>query len=130
MSTGQDREQLLAETFVELADTLVADFDVVDFLHGLADRCVGLLAVDAAGLMLANQRGSLRVIASSSEQARLMELFQLQHEEGPCLECFRTGRPGTEPELAGGRGRAVAGVRAGRAGGRVRGRAGAADAAA
>src|ERR1700743_2701761 len=89
---SRDREQLLAETFVELADTLVAEFDVVDFLHGLADRVVELLAVDAVGLMLADQRGSLRVVASSSEQARLMELFQLQHKEGPCLECFRDGR--------------------------------------
>ncbi len=100
MSMGQDREQLLATTFVELADTLVADFDVVDFLHGLADRCVGLLEVGAAGLMLADQRGSLRVIASSSEQARLVELFQLQHEEGPCFECYQTGLPVAEPELA------------------------------
>jgi len=99
MSMGRDREQLLAETFVELADTLTADFDAVDFLHGLADHCVRLLAVDAAGLMLADQRGSLRVIASSSEQARLVELFQLQHEEGPCLECYRTGQPVSESEL-------------------------------
>jgi ANTAR domain/GAF domain len=96
----QDREQQLAETFVELADTLVADFDVVDFLHGLADRCVQLLDVDAAGLMLADQRGSLRVVASSSEQARLVELFQLQHEEGPCLECFQSGRPVYEADMA------------------------------
>jgi transcriptional regulator with GAF, ATPase, and Fis domain len=100
MNRSQDREQLLATTFVELADTLVADFDVVDFMHGLADRCVRLLEVDAAGLMLADQRGSLRVIASSSEQARLVELFQLQHEEGPCLECYHTGLPVAEPELA------------------------------
>jgi transcriptional regulator with GAF, ATPase, and Fis domain len=100
MSMGQDREQTLAATFVELADTLVADFDVVDFLHGLADRCVRLLAVDAAGLMLADQRGSLRVIASSSEQGRLVELFQLQHDEGPCLECFQTGLPVSEADVA------------------------------
>ena len=76
---------------------------MVDFLHGLADRCVGLL--DAAGLMLADQRGSLHVVASSSEQARLVELFQLQHEEGPCLECFRSGQPVAEPELASASGR-------------------------
>jgi transcriptional regulator with GAF, ATPase, and Fis domain len=100
MSMGQDREQMLAATFVELADTLVAGFDVVDFLHGLADRCVRLLAVDAAGLMLADQRGSLRVIASSSEQARLVELIQLQHDEGPCLESFQTGLPVSETDLA------------------------------
>jgi transcriptional regulator with GAF, ATPase, and Fis domain len=99
MSLGQDREQLLATTFVELADTLVDDFDVVDFLHGLADRCVRLLDVDAVGLMLADQRGSLRVVASSSEQARMVELFQLQYEEGPCLECFQTGLPVSEPDL-------------------------------
>lgn len=100
MSKGQDREQMLAATFVELADTLVADFDVVDFLHRLADRCVGLLGVDAAGLMLADQRGSLRLVAASSEQARLVELFQLQHEEGPCLECFQTGLPVSEADVA------------------------------
>ena len=104
-SLGQDREQMLAAAFVELADTLVADFDVVDFLHGLANRCVGLLEVDAAGLMLADQRGSLRVVASSSEQARLVELFQLQHDQGPCLECFQTGVPVAEPELAAATGR-------------------------
>jgi hypothetical protein len=96
----QDREQQLAETFVELADTLVADFDVVDFLHGLADRCVQLLDVDAAGLMLADQRGSLRVVASSTEQARVVELFQLQHDQGPCLECFQSGRPVYEADMA------------------------------
>jgi transcriptional regulator with GAF, ATPase, and Fis domain len=100
MSLGQDREQMLAAAFVELADTLVADFDVVDFLHGLADRAVQLLDVDAAGLMLADQRGSLQVIASSSEQARLVELFQLQHDQGPCLECYQTGRPVYEADMA------------------------------
>jgi hypothetical protein len=82
------REQTLALAFVELADTLVADFDVVDFLHGLAGRCVDLLAVDAAGLMLADQRGRLRLMASSAEQSRLLELFELETDEGPCLACF------------------------------------------
>jgi transcriptional regulator with GAF, ATPase, and Fis domain len=105
MGMGQGREQLLAATFVELADTLVADFDVVEFLHGLAEACVRLLEVDAAGLMLADQRGSLRVVASSSEQARLVELLQLQYAQGPCLECFQSGRPVSEADLAGAGGR-------------------------
>ena len=96
----QDRERLMAAAFVEVADTLVTGFDVTDFLHGLADRCVQLLGADAAGLMLADQRGSLEVIASSSEQLRLVELFQLQNDQGPCLECFQTGRPVYEADLA------------------------------
>lgn len=87
------REQSLAETFVELADTLVADFDVVDFLHTLTGRCVELLDVQAAGLMLVDNRGLLRVTASSSEQARLLELFELESSTGPCVHCFQTGKP-------------------------------------
>lgn len=87
------REQRLARVFVELADTLVAQFDVIDFMHTLTDRCVELLGADAAGLMLADQRGHLRVIASSAESARLVEVFELQHSEGPCLDCFHSGRP-------------------------------------
>lgn len=90
-TTGMTREQRLARVFVELADTIVAQFDVIDFLHTLTERCVELLAVDAAGLMLADQRGQLRVIASSAESARLVEVFELQHSEGPCLDCFHSG---------------------------------------
>ena len=86
------REQRLARVFVELADTLVAQFDVIDFLHTLTERCVELLGVDAAGLMLADQRGQLRVIASSAESARLVEVFELQHSEGPCMDCFHSGK--------------------------------------
>ena len=85
--------QLLSETFVELTDTMVADFDVIDFLHMLTDRSVRLLDVSAAGLLLADPRGELRVLAASSEAARLLELFQLQNDQGPCLDCFRSGRP-------------------------------------
>ncbi|HEY2667958.1 MAG TPA: GAF and ANTAR domain-containing protein [Actinomycetota bacterium] len=81
----------LAQTLVELADTLVADFDVVDFLHTLVLRCTGLFDAAEAGLMLADQRGGLRVVASSSERARLVELFEVQNEQGPCLDCFRGG---------------------------------------
>jgi transcriptional regulator with GAF, ATPase, and Fis domain len=87
------REQLIARTFVELADTLVADFDVIDFLHTLATRSVELLGVTAAGIMLADHNGELKVMASSTEEARLLELYELQNNEGPCLDCYRTGQP-------------------------------------
>jgi GAF domain-containing protein len=85
--------QLLSATFVELTDTMVADFDVIDFLHVLTSRSAELLDVAAAGLLLADPRGELRVVAASSEAARLLELFQLQNDQGPCLDCFRTGQP-------------------------------------
>lgn len=89
--TDTVRVQLLADTFVELADTLVADFDPVDFLHVLASRCVELLDVEAAGLMLADDDGRLRFAASSSEKVRILELMELQNEEGPCLDCYHSG---------------------------------------
>ena len=85
--------ELLSETFVELTDTMVVGFDVIDFLHVLTDRSVQLLDVSAAGLLLADPRGELRVVAASSQAARLLELFQLQNDQGPCLDCFRSGRP-------------------------------------
>jgi GAF domain-containing protein len=86
------REAKLARTLVELADTLVADFDVVELLTRLTDRCVDVLEVDAAGLMLVSVDGDLRVMASSSEAVRVLELFEVQSQEGPCLDCYRTGR--------------------------------------
>ena len=92
--------QLLSETFVELTDTMVADFDIIDFLHVLTQRSVELLDVSAAGLLLADPRGELRVVAASSEAARLLELFQLQSDQGPCLDCFRSGRPVSATDLS------------------------------
>jgi len=94
------REALLARTFVELADTLVADFDVVELLTVLTDGCVDVLDVGAAGLMLAAPEGDLRVVASSSEAMRVLELFELQSQEGPCLDCYRTGQPVVNQDLA------------------------------
>ena len=92
--------ELLSATFVELTDTMVAGFDVIDFLHVLTGRSVQLLDVSAAGLLLADPRGELRVVAASSEAARLLELFQLQNDQGPCLDCFRAGRPVAAADLA------------------------------
>lgn len=92
--------ELLAETFVKLADTMVADFDMTDFLHFLTNRSVQLLDVSAAGLLLADPGGKLRVMAASSEAARLLELFEIQNDQGPCLDCFRTGEPVQAGDLA------------------------------
>jgi transcriptional regulator with GAF, ATPase, and Fis domain len=93
-------ERQLAEAFVALADTLVDDFDVVDFLHELTVRCAQVLDVSAAGVLLTDQRGALRVVAASTERTRLLELFQSQTDEGPCPECFHTGRPVTVADLS------------------------------
>ncbi|GAA2816429.1 GAF and ANTAR domain-containing protein [Crossiella cryophila] len=92
-------DRRVAQTFVELADTLVLGFDTIDFLHTLTERCVELLEVDAVGILLVDQRGALNLVAASTEQARMLELFQLQDEEGPCLDCFRTGLPVGCPDL-------------------------------
>ena len=100
MSEAQnDREQLLAEAFVGLADTLVDDYDVIDVLDRLVGHSVALLAADAAGIMLVDPRGRLRVVASSSEESDWTELMQIQADEGPCIDCVRTGEPVTITDL-------------------------------
>jgi len=86
-------EELIGRTFVELADTLVDDFDVVELLTLLVDRSVELLDATAAGLLLTDGEGTLRLMASTSEAMKLVELFQAQNEQGPCLECCNTGEP-------------------------------------
>jgi GAF domain-containing protein len=96
---GMTREADVVHSLVEMADTLVDDYDVVDLLTGLTDRCVSLLAVSAAGVMLASPSGSLGLVASSSEAMRLLELFELQAQEGPCLDAFRSGEPVSQTRL-------------------------------
>jgi len=100
-----NREQRLAHTFVELADTLIDDFDVIDFLQFLATRCVELLEVAAAGIMLADQEGTLMTVAASDERARLLELFEVQSDEGPCRDCYRLGTAVVNVDLHGARAR-------------------------
>ncbi len=79
------------QVFVQLADTLTADFDVIDFLHALAEQSVELLDVSACGISLADHTGQLNLVAASTEQVRLLELSQVQAVDGPCVDAFRSG---------------------------------------
>ena len=97
--TFRPDQRELVETFVALADTLVDDFDVVDFLSLLTSRVVELSIATEAGILLADETGDLQVMAASKERTRLLELFQIQNAEGPCRDCVLTGRPVAVPDL-------------------------------
>ena len=94
------RQDLLSRTFVELADTLVENYDQIEFLHRLAERCVSLLGVAEAGVVLVGSEGQLRPLASSSERMHLIELIEVQSQDGPCLDCWRSGEAVREDRLA------------------------------
>jgi GAF domain-containing protein len=96
LTTGMER---LADAFAELVETTVGEFDVHVLLQGLVDRCVDVLDVADAGLMLADGDSGLQVMVASSERAKLLELFQIQHDEGPCLDSFRSGEVVVEEVL-------------------------------
>ena len=83
----------LADVFVDVADTLVDEFDLIDFLHSLADHAVAVSGASSAGLLLADHDDSLHYMAASSANARYLEELQLQYAEGPCLDCYRTREP-------------------------------------
>ena len=91
--SAESRQRRIADTFVALSDTLADDFDVIDYLCVLTARCVELLPVAAAGVLLGDHGGQLHPLAASDEVARLLELFEVQNDEGPCLDCFRSGTP-------------------------------------
>jgi hypothetical protein len=91
--TDAPREARVLDAVVSLVDSLLDDFDVVDLLTELTKRCSDLLEVAAAGFLLADPFQQLRLLAATSEQARELELFELQADEGPCVECYVTGQP-------------------------------------
>jgi transcriptional regulator with GAF, ATPase, and Fis domain len=90
-ASASQRDTLLAQTFVQLADTLVKDFDVVELLTVLSSRCIKLFNVSEAGILLADPQGEFRVVAASSESVARVEHFEIRNQEGPCLECIGTG---------------------------------------
>ena len=85
--------QKLATVFVEIADTLVDAFDVLDYMHMITERVADLTGAPAVGMLLAGQHGRLEFVAGTNENVTLVELFVVQNEEGPCLEAFRSGEP-------------------------------------
>jgi GAF domain-containing protein len=97
--TETPRETRVLDAVVSLVDTLLEDFDVVDLLTELTERCAQLLDVAAAGFLLADALDQLRLMAATTEQARELELFQLQSDEGPCMDCYATGQPVSVADL-------------------------------
>jgi GAF domain-containing protein len=94
------RIERLADVFVDVADTLTSDFDVIDFLHTVAAHAAEVAGTSAAGLMLSDADGQLHYMGASNEEVGLLELFQVQNDEGPCLDCYRTGEAVIEVDLA------------------------------
>ncbi|MDQ6851559.1 MAG: GAF and ANTAR domain-containing protein [Actinomycetota bacterium] len=100
MTQKLDREREIIQSFISLSDRLIDDFDILDLTIQLTEDCARLLDVAAAGLLLADPGGTLHLLAATSEQARSLEVFQLQREEGPCLDCYQTGKAVSVADLA------------------------------
>jgi GAF domain/ANTAR domain len=97
--TESPRETRVLDAVVSLVDSLLGDFDVVDLLTELTERCAQLLDVASAGLLLADPLDQLRLLAATTEETRNLELFQLQADEGPCVDCYFTGQPVSVADL-------------------------------
>ena len=93
------RETRVLAAVVSLVDSLLVDFDVMDLLTELTERCADLIDVAAAGFLLADPFDQLHLLAATTEQARELELFQLQADQGPCMECYSTGEPVSVADL-------------------------------
>lgn len=93
------RERDVVQAFVDLSFELVQDYDLVELLDQLTATCARLLDVASAGLLLADERGTLHLAASSSERTHDLEMLQLQRDDGPCLDCFRSDTPVLVPDL-------------------------------
>ncbi|MFD5806869.1 GAF and ANTAR domain-containing protein [Streptomyces sp. NPDC127020] len=94
-----NRERELAKAFVDLSDTYAPQFDPLHLFHRLVHACKELLQVDAAAVMIADARGSLKTMASTDGGAAFVELLQTQTGHGPCMDCYRTGESGSYPDI-------------------------------
>lgn len=94
-----EREALAMDTFVDLADTLASDYDVIELLHKLVERCQEILKVDTGGVLLEGPEGDLRLAAATSEQMRALEEAELRYDEGPCMDAYHEGAQVMAPDL-------------------------------
>lgn len=90
----------LADLFVEMADTLVDDFDIIDFYHTLTEHAATVSGAAAVGLLLNDHHGRIRFMAASNASASMLELLQVQTSEGPCVECVRERRQVVNADLS------------------------------
>ena len=97
--TEPARETSALDAVVSLVETVLEDFDTVELLTEFSERCVELLDVAAAGFLLADPLDQLHLLAATTERARELELFQLQADEGPCIDCYSTGKPVSVADL-------------------------------
>lgn len=95
-----DRERGITAAFVSFAQSMTTDYDIADLYIDLTAQCVRLLDVESVGLLLADARGVLHLMAASSEATRDLELLQLQRDEGPCLDCYHSGLPVLAADLS------------------------------
>lgn len=86
----EGRETDIVQSLIRMADTLVSDYDPIALLTDLAESCVRILDVDAAGVSL-GEDSTLRFVAASSETMEMMELYQIERHEGPCFDAYSTG---------------------------------------
>lgn len=97
---GTSREARINAAFVTVADTLTSDYDMVDLLHILVQECVGILDMQAGGLMLVDGSGELHLMTSTSEAAGFVEVMQLNADAGPCIDCFHSGTAVSVKDIA------------------------------
>jgi ANTAR domain len=79
-----------AQAFADATSALIRDHDVTDVLSRLVRDSAELLSADAVGVLVSNSQGEVELLSSTSHDLTELELFQIQQDAGPCIECMRT----------------------------------------
>jgi serine phosphatase RsbU (regulator of sigma subunit) len=92
-------EQRLASVLVEFARTLTSDFSIQRILDHLVDRVVEVIPVDGAGVLLMESDTEHHFVAASDDVILGVETLQMELQEGPCIQAYRTGSHVSVPDL-------------------------------